>query len=160
MGAVWNLPGVLDDQERSITSITKEDMRKLQVLQNTVLRLETGLGWYTPTETLVKRANQLSIHQLVAYHSALQVYKCRKTSEPKYMFDRFFLTNDNREGLRSVDNGYISINYDLSLSRGSFYYRASKIFNALPGHIKQKETTLSFKKHLRRWIKENISIVP
>ena len=48
-GAVWNLPGVMDDQVRSITSISKEDMRRLQVLQNTVLRLETGLGWYTHT---------------------------------------------------------------------------------------------------------------
>ena len=61
-------------------------MIKLQVLQNAVLRLQTGLGWYTPTELLVKKSSQLSVHQLVAYHSALQVFKCQKTSQPEYMF--------------------------------------------------------------------------
>ena len=150
----------MDNQARSITSISKEDMRKLQVLQNAVLRLQTGLGWFTPTQVLVKRAKELSVHQLVAYHSALQVFKCQKTSQPEYMFNKLFLNNDHRVGLRSATNQLISINYNLSLSRGSFFYRAAKIFNSLPGHIKQIKTIPTFKKHLKIWIKENIAIVP
>ena len=159
-GANWNLPGVMEENARSITSISKEDMRKLQVLQNAVLRLQTGLGWFTPTEFLVKRSGQLSVHQLVAYHSALQVFKCRRTKQPDHMYKRLFQNNDNRSGLRSVSNQDISLQFKLSLSRGSLFYRASKIFNALPTDVKESESVPIFKKALKKWIKQNISIVP
>ena len=42
-GDVWDLPGVLDDQVRSVTSISKEDMRKLQVLQSQFCADKLGL---------------------------------------------------------------------------------------------------------------------
>ena len=159
-GAVWKLPGVMEENVRSFTSISKEDMRKLQVLQNAVLRLQTGLGWLTPTEFLVKRSGQLSVHQLVAYHSALQVFKCRKAKQPDHMYKRFFQENDNRRSLRSVANQDIRINFKLSLSRGTFFYRASKIFNALPKDVKESRSVPIFKKALKKWIKHNISVVP
>ena len=136
-------------------------MRRLQVLQNTILRLETGLGWYTHTEVLVKKSNHLSVHQLVAYHSALQVFKCKRTSQPEHMFNRLFVNNNNRGGLRSVtQDNTTTINFDLSLARGSFFYRASRIYNSLPDNIKNCETIPTFKRLLKRWTKENISIVP
>ena len=52
-GGIWNLPVVLDDQNRAIPSISKEDTRKLQTLQNTVLRLQTGLSKETSREYLL-----------------------------------------------------------------------------------------------------------
>ena len=162
-GGVWNLPGVLDEQQRSLTSISKEDMGRLQVLQNSVLRLQTGLGWYTSAEELVTRANTLSVHQLVAYHTLLQAYKCRASAEPTYMYHRLFPNrnqHNNYGPLRSVTNEAIPINFDLALSRGSFFYRAAKLFNALPITIKQCPTVPTFKKQLKQWVKENIDVVP
>ena len=35
------------------TTISKQDMRRLQTLQNKTLRLQSGLDRYTPTETLM-----------------------------------------------------------------------------------------------------------
>ena len=163
-GDVWDLPGVLDDQVRSLTSISKEDMRKLQVLQCSVLRLQTGLNWYSSTEQLVTRANTLSVHQLVGYHTLLQVYKCRTTGEPSFMFKRLFPNTVQQEGnlgpLRSLTHENIPVNFNLSLSRGSFFYRAAKLYNALPPDIKRCPTVLTFKKHLRKWVRNNISLVP
>ena len=163
-GAVWDLPGVLDNQVRSITSISKMDMGRLQVLQNSVLRLQTGLGWFTPTRILLEKANQLSVHQLVAYHTILQAYKCQKSSQPEYMNGRLFSNlnnhNGNRERLRSVTNEDTHINFDLSLSRGSFFFRASRLYNAVPLNIKNSPTIPSFKTNLKKWIKENIAVAP
>ena len=76
------------------------------------------------------------------------------------MYQRLFQNNDNRGGLRSVSNENININFKLSLSRGSFFYRASKLFNALPTHIKNSTSVPVFKKAVKTWIKQNISIVP
>ena len=33
-GRIWNIPGSLDEENRTSSSITKEDIRKLQVLQD------------------------------------------------------------------------------------------------------------------------------
>ena len=38
-GGVWGLPGIYSEDPINSTSITKEDMRKLQVLQNSALRI-------------------------------------------------------------------------------------------------------------------------
>ena len=45
-GGVWDIPGVQGDNIRK-TSIGKSDMRKLQVLQNKVLRLQTRMPYGT-----------------------------------------------------------------------------------------------------------------
>ena len=162
-GDVWDLPGVLDDQVRSVTSISKEDMRKLQVLQCSVLRLQTGLDSYSSTEQLVTRANTLSVHQLVGYHTLLQTHKCRATGEPSFMFKRLFPNIEQLEGnvgpLRSLTHENIPINFDLSRSRGSFFYRAARLYNTLPPDIKRCPTVPTFKKHLRKWVWLNISLV-
>ena len=59
------------------SSISKKDMRKLQVLQNKVMRLLSGHDYSTPTKILLQYCNQLSIHQLVVYHISCQVYKIK-----------------------------------------------------------------------------------
>ena len=160
-GAVWHLPGY-DDRDRAYTSISKEDMGRLQTMQNSVLRLQTGLCWNTPTTELVRRAGQLSVHQLAAYHSLLQTYKCKTTGQPKYMFTRLFPDSVDNGGsqLRGITNENINIHFDLSLSRGSFFYRAGRLWNWLPISIKNCGTVPTFKKHVKKWIFENISVTP
>ena len=160
-GAVWHLPGY-DDRDRAYTSISKEDMGRLQVMQNSVLRLQTGLGWHTPTAELVRRAGQLSVHQLVAYHTLLQTYKCKMTSQPRYMFNRLFPAAVDNGGshLRTTTNADINIHFDLSLSRGSFFYRAGRLWNLLPHNIKSHGTVPTFKKYTKKWISDNIPVTP
>ena len=65
-GGLWGLPGTSMDEDRR--NNTKEDMRKMQVLQNSDMRIMSRSKYETPTITLLKKTNQLSIHQLVAYH--------------------------------------------------------------------------------------------
>ena len=42
-GGLWDIPGTMDNTTR--TSITKVDMRRLQVLQNKTMRLETNMDY-------------------------------------------------------------------------------------------------------------------
>ena len=140
---------MLDNQVHSVTSISKEDMRKLQVLQCSVMRLQTGLDWYSSTEQLVTRANTLSVHQLVGYQTLLQTNKCRTTGEPSFMFKRLFPNTVQQEGnlgpLRSLTHENIPINVDLSRSRGSFFYRAARLYNTPPPDIKRCPTVPTLK---------------
>ena len=107
-GGVWKLPGVLDMENRCSPTLTKEDNRQLQCLQNKVMRLRSGLPRETPVSTLLSRTGQLSVQQLSAYHSVLQVYKTRKVKEPDYIYTRLFtrgeIVNEEERISRSLVN--------------------------------------------------------
>ena len=154
-GGVWNLPGILNENPINSTSIRKEDMRKLQILQNSALRLLLRKPRETPVKNLLKESKQLSVHQLVAYHTATQTYKVFKNEEPSYHHDRLF-GNITYEGTRSSTR----VDFDLSLGRKSFFYQASRIWNCIPQQIKTARTIEQFKRVLKPWITSNIMEKP
>ena len=150
-GGVW---GLYEQENNVNTSISKEAMRKLQVCQNKILRLLTGLDYETPTKVLLEKTNQLSVHQLVAYHTACQLYKISKSQLPAYHFNRLFRKNEN--GIVECKN----IQFNLTLGKSNFFYQSSKIWSALPVELKEAPTIHSFKRKCRIWTKSNISIRP
>ena len=86
-GNIW-LQG---DEQLRFRSFKKEDLRRLQVLQNRVLRLLTDLPYNTSTEMLVKKSNTMSIHQLTAYHSLLMTHKITVSKKPEYLSKKLVL---------------------------------------------------------------------
>ena len=109
-GGIWGLPNEQNEKRRN-TSISKESMRKLQVCQNKVLRLLTGKDYETPTSELLALCNELSVHQLVAYHSACQVFKVSKSQLPNYHYKRLFLEYN-------TDN---IVDFRLALGKSNFF---------------------------------------
>ena len=159
-GGVWNLPGDLNDNTRYNTSITKEAMRKLQVVQNKCMRMMTGLDRSTPTKTLLKHSNLLSVHQTVAHHSAVQVYNVLKHEAPVHHYQRLFPQLVHDVNRRSATNLTTSVDFSNALGRSSFFYQSSKIWNAIPASIKTAETLQTFKTGCKKWIMNTISIRP
>ena len=155
-GGVWNLPGVYDDKKRCNPTITLEDNRKLQVLQNSVLRLKTRLCKETPVSTLLAETKQLSVQQLTAYHYVLAVYKCKQAMEPEYMYNRLFPRNVVIRNFRRLTHQESRIDFELSLSRSSFFYRASRLWNGLQLEAKITEQVRTFKRLAKEWITKNI----
>ena len=151
-GGVWGLQSY-DEENRKCVAISKEDMRKLQVLQNTVMRLMTGLDVRTSTADLCNRSNLLSVHQLVAYHSVNQVYKIYHTQRPAYHYDRLFSVDRRR-------NNAMRIDFNLSLGRTSFFYYASRLWNNLPVELRMCASYDAFKFGSRMWIRDNIQVRP
>ena len=72
-GRVWHIPGSLDEETRTSTSITKDDLKKLQVLQNKCMRIICSSDYKTPTSVLLQKTNALSVHQLMAQLSLSQI---------------------------------------------------------------------------------------
>ena len=120
-GGLWGLQGY-DEEVRNGIAVTKEDMRRLQVLQNQVMRLMTGLEPGTSTTYLCSRYRQLSVHQLVAYHSINQVYRIYHTRKPTYHYDRLFGSHQHEVGTRGGENIQARVDFGLSLARTSFFY--------------------------------------
>ena len=89
-GNVWGLDN-MDEENRRTPAFNKEDNRRLQVIENKIMRMKTGLGRDTPTVDLVKAAGDLSVHQLTAFTTIMTVFRVLTTGKPKYLSDKMKL---------------------------------------------------------------------
>ena len=154
-GGLWDIPGTIDNTIR--TSITKNDLKRLQVLQNKTMRMETDMDYKTPTAELLRRTRKLSVHQMIAYSTAVQVFNISRNYEPKYHYERLFRPTQDIE-TRSLHIN--RVNYRLSLGRASFFHQGTRLWTALPGNLKECRTVGCFKRLCKAWVKENIKIKP
>ena len=83
-GSVWGIPG---RTEEKLINITKADMRKLQVLQNSTLRLILKERYDKPTVELLSESKTLSVNQLVAFNMLTQVFKLKESQLPAYHYN-------------------------------------------------------------------------
>ena len=150
-GNVWNIPNC-DETKRRSRAFSQEDNRKLQVLQNKILRLKTGLPYDSTTASLLAASGDLSIQQLTAYTSLLTAQKSIIHQEPVYL---------TRKLQRSQDSLKVtSPKYSLSVSRDSFFYRTAALYNLLPVCLRNETNPEQFKKLVKPWILANIPIKP
>ena len=157
---VWQIPGSLDEAAttRTSPSITKEDVRKLQVLQNKCLRIVSNSDYKTPTLSLLKKTKSLSVHQMMAQLSLSQVYSTFRTELPVYHYDRLFRINSRT---RNVNDFSVNrIEYKLSQARTNFFYQSSRLWSAIPEYIKSSRNKFIFKKKCKAWVKMNIMVRP
>ena len=130
---VWGIPS-MDDTNRRFVAFTKEDCRKLQVLQNKTLRYKTGnYGLNVPTSDLLEATKDLSVHQLAAYHTLVTVFRVVTTGQPEYLAEKLILRRPDQDRIfpsRQVNT--IQTNCSLTISRSGFLYRGSKLWNLLP----------------------------
>ena len=90
----------------------------------------------------------MTVNQLVRYFTLLAVFRIIETGEPEYPVD--VLKNYNIYGKIIVQNTR------LTLAQKSFKIRGAYNWNALPSSIKTIEKIGSFKKEVKKWIKQNI----
>ena len=86
-GNVFSLDKYRDTKTKSV-SFTRDDNRRIQVLQNTRMKLITGAPRTTSTTALLQMSNTLSVQQLVAFHTLNMVNKVINTSKPSYLASR------------------------------------------------------------------------
>ena len=157
----WGLDNYKEDMQR-FTSYTKEDNRKLQVIQNQVSRLlvDKKVGYYKqdlPTSELLDMTDALSIHQLGVQRTLVMVKKVLLTEKPRYLFNN--LKIQAYKGTRSGST-MEPIKASLNLKRSSFLYRGAKLFNQIPENLKNEKKITTFKKELEKWVKKKIPVKP
>ena len=151
-GNVWGLDSQDEESRRSIT-FSKEDNRKLQILQNRVCRLKTGHNYDVPTSKLLHDSHDLSVHQLTAYHTLLMAHKILVHQKPRYLYEK--LKVKNYDGVFKM-----TANMKLSVSRGGFIYRSSRLFNMLPLALRMETNIKMSKGKVKKWVQEKIEMKP
>ena len=158
IGNIWGYT-THDLNKRRFSAFSKNDCHRLQVLQNKVLRLKTGLDYDTSTQKLLSTSKDMSVHQLISYHTLLSVYKTLANQKPTYIYKRFNSTKMKNDRLRR--NCFnLNVQGDLTVTRGGFLYRGSKLYNMLPPEFKTISNYETFKSKIKIWIRKPISIKP
>ena len=157
---VWNIPS-MDLENRRFPAFTRGDNRKLQVLQNKVMRLKTKLPPRTPTETLLKVTGDLSVQQLTAFSTLVTAQKAIAAQQPLYLAQKLNLkTSDDDQQLPSRQAYTLKIQSNHSLSRGGFFCRSAALFNLLPADLRSPMNPSTFKSKTKRWVQKNIAAKP
>ena len=132
-------------------------LHMLQVQQNIAARHITKLGRMTPTKTLLNQCNWLSVKQLVAYHSIVLLRNILQEKKPTYIFNKL---NKNLRETRTTDHLtlYDSRNFKTTTALKSFIPRTIKEWNLIPLEIRATESSELFKRSLKLYIKENITV--
>ena len=157
-GNVWDLTMYNEKQDRS-TAFTKDDNRKLQIIVNKVLRALTGLDYDTPVSQLVAVSGQLSVQQRTAFHTLTSMYKTVQYGLLVYCYNRLDESRP-RPYLETRSSVMYRVDYKLSISRCSYFYRGSRLFNLLPRDVLEATNIKTFKKKAKAWVKKNIPVVP
>ena len=157
-GNVFGLEKYKETNQR-YTSFTMRDCKKLQTLQNKVIRLLVDVDPLTPTTDLLHMTGSLSVHQLVAYQTIIMVRSIIENKKPKYIADKL-RPIQGKARLRTGTGNLNIPQYKLSLSREGFVYRGAYIYNLLDETIKKEENLGKFKDNVKGWVKRNISIKP
>ena len=135
-------------------------LKILQVIQNKATRYITKSSIFTPTNDLLKQCRWLSVSQLSAYHSLVLTHKTMLSQKPGYIFAKFGSQYPVNTRLAASKKIRIDGNFDadLSLSHDSFRWRASKLYNELPVHIRTETKMDRFKSNLKQWVSSNVPI--
>ena len=105
-------------------------MRRLQVLQNRVLRIKChNYDMNTPTVDLLKSCGDLSVHQLGVFHTLLLVFNIVHSGQPEYLAKKLKLRRSEDDVFPQRQVNTIYVRGDLSLSRSEFIHRGARLWN-------------------------------
>ena len=125
---------------------------------NKVLRSLTSLPRDTPVSVLLEKSGQLSVHQRTALYTATSVHKSITTKEPHYS-SQILEWKQTQERNPCLHYNCNMINYNLSISRGSYIYRGSKIYNMLPKELVARTNLREFRRGAKEWIKNGVPLL-
>ena len=154
VGNVWGVD-TNDEVKRRFSAYTKDDNRKLQTLQNMVLRMKTDMPRRTPTKTLLALSGDLSVQQLTAQATLTSLQKVIHNGKPEYLADKLKLNTMNTRQENTVRQ-----NSKLTLTRGAYFYRASVLFSNLPPEMRTRMEPQIFKAKAKAWVRLNIPPKP
>ena len=159
--STWGLDRYRDIVTRTNT-FTKEDNRKLQVIQNHLCRmlLNTQSNYYRQnqsTKELLDQCGELSIHQMGAQQTLVMIQKILCTGKPDYLSKRIKVRESRVQGVSTL---LAPVDASLGVTRSSFIYRGVKLYNQLPEKIRKLRKLSLFKAQLKTWIQENIDVKP
>ena len=141
----------LDYCNSLINNIAKQDLSKLQRVQNCLARVVLRAPRFSPSLPLLKQLHWLPVNYRIKFKLSTLTYRALAIHQPPYLASLLHFSNVPRQ-LRSSTSQQLSIpRTKLNLGKRAFSVAAPIIWNELPTTLKSCESLASFRKNLKTY---------
>ena len=142
----------LDYCNSLLNNIAKQDLSKLQRVQNRLARVVLRAPHFSPSLPLLKQLHWLPVHYRIKCKLSTLTYRAIAIHQPPYLASLLQFSNIPRK-LRSSTLQQLSIpRTKLNLDKRAFSVAAPIIWNELPTTLTFCESLASFRKHLKTYL--------
>ena len=142
----------LDYCNSLINNIAKQDLSKLQRVQNCLARVVLRAPRFSPSIPLLKQLHWLPVNYRIKFKLSTLTYRALAIHQPPYLASLLHFSNVPRQ-LRSSTSQQLSIpRTKLNLGKRAFSVAAPIIWNELPTTLKSCESLASFRKNLKTYL--------
>ena len=141
----------LDYCNSLLYGISKQQLNRLQRIQNHAARLVLRKSKHNDSFSLLKQLHWLPVEARINYKIAVTVYQCLNNQNfPQYLTDILVPYTPSRSLRSSNTNRLYTPRVHLkTYGERAFSYSGPVIWNSLPENLKQAKTIDCFKKHLK-----------
>jgi len=141
-----------------IPCLNKRLLHRIQLIQNSCLRLSYGIRKYDHISPSYQRSGWLNIYQRFIVHLCCTIYKTLHSNTPLYLRDLLHLNIESHSGM-SIDTRHQNLlscpSHHTKKFQNAFSYSSAKFYNSLPPHIRAETSLSSFKSKLTQFIFEH-----
>ena len=135
-----------------INNIAKQDLSKLQSLQNCLARVVLRAPHFSSSLPLLKQLHWLPVDYRIKFKLSTLTYRVLAIHQPPYLASLLHFSNVPRQ-LGSSTSQQLSIpRTKLNLGTRAFSVAAPIIWNELPTTLKSCESLASFRKNLKTYL--------
>ena len=130
------------------SNTSKENVKKLQLVQNFAARIVVGLRKYDHVTPALKELKWLNITDQLYFRDAVLVFKSLHHLTPYYLSEKFKRNSEMHSRVtRNVNDLHLPL-CRLVTGQRTFSFRGAKMWNSLPPEIKSEQSLKSFKHKL------------
>ena len=135
-----------------ISNIAKQDLSRLQRVQNCLARVVLRAHRFSPSLPLLKQLHWLPANYRIKSKLSTLTYRALAIHQPPYLASLLHFSNIPRQ-LRSSTSQQLSIpRTKLNRGKRAFSVAAPMIWNELPTTLKSCESLASFRKNLKTYL--------
>ena len=131
-------------------SLPDDQVRRLQLIQNTAARLVTRTRKHKHITPVLRRLHWLPVRERIDYKILLLAFKGLRGLAPRYLAE-LLVQNRPHKALRSTSANKLVVprTFLKTCGDGAFCYTAPKLWNSLPLHLRLCDSLVSFKVGLK-----------
>ena len=142
----------LDNGNALLNGISDQQLKKLQLIQNSAARVLTNTRKYDHITPVLKELHWLPVRERIKYKTLLLTWKGLNNMAPSYITDLLSPYTPTRS-LRSSDKFLLTVpRTKSSIGDRAFSAVAPKLWNSLPADLRQSTSLHHFKTGLKTFL--------